>query len=55
MYFNAFSAKQIHELRHCLRLHTLQTHRVELAEVNQAFEYAADKRSGAIKVTVIPE
>jgi 2-desacetyl-2-hydroxyethyl bacteriochlorophyllide A dehydrogenase len=36
------------------RVAPLVTHRVALADVQQAFELAADKQSGAIKVTVTP-
>ena len=32
----------------------LQTHRFPLERVEQAFSTAADKRSGAIKVTIAP-
>jgi threonine dehydrogenase-like Zn-dependent dehydrogenase len=33
---------------------SLQTHRFALEEVDEAFRCAADKRSGAIKVTIVP-
>jgi 2-desacetyl-2-hydroxyethyl bacteriochlorophyllide A dehydrogenase len=36
----------------CERLATLVTHHVPLAEIDRGFALAADKRSGAIKVTV---
>jgi threonine dehydrogenase-like Zn-dependent dehydrogenase len=36
------------------RLSSLVTHRLPLAEVNRAFELAADKASGALKVHVDP-
>ena len=34
---------------------SLATHQVELAEIERAFEIAADKQSGAIKVSVLPD
>ncbi len=40
--------------RHQQDLARLTTHQFSLAEVTTAFETAADKRSGAIKVTVVP-
>jgi len=36
------------------RLAPLVTHRIPLEEVNTAFELAADKRAGAIKVSLFP-
>jgi L-iditol 2-dehydrogenase len=40
--------------RHEAELRAMTTHQFDLAEVTQAFETAADKRSGAIKVTILP-
>ena len=40
--------------RYRRELELLQTHQFELASLNDAFKCAMDKRSGAIKVTVIP-
>jgi threonine dehydrogenase-like Zn-dependent dehydrogenase len=36
-------------------LAALQTHRFSLGDLEKAFRCAADKRSGAIKVTIVPE
>lgn len=41
--------------RYRAELEGLQTHRVALADVEEAFRLASDKRSAAIKVTVVPE
>lgn len=40
--------------RHERELRQLTTHQFDLADVSRAFETAADKSSGAIKVTVLP-
>ena len=40
--------------RYAGELSGLQTHQFPLARIDEAFAYAADKASGAIKVTLIP-
>ena len=41
--------------RHGDELAALQTHQFALSDVGRAFDCAADKRSGAIKVTILPD
>lgn len=41
--------------KHPRELHGLVTHRFPLAEINRAFDAAADKRSGSIKVHLVPQ
>lgn len=40
--------------RHATELRAMTTHQFDLSDVSQAFETAADKSSGAIKVTILP-